>query len=54
MTPLAVTDPPASFDVEAFLRRERGRVNAALAGLASAHTRSAPAALRARVDALAP
>lgn len=46
MTPLAVTDPPASFDVEAFLRRERGRVNAALADLAAAHTRGAPTALR--------
>jgi geranylgeranyl pyrophosphate synthase len=46
VTSLAVTHPPASFDVEAFLRRERGRVNAALAALASAHTRSAPPALR--------
>jgi geranylgeranyl diphosphate synthase type II len=46
VTPLAVTDPPASFDVEAFLRRERDRVNAALSPLAAAHARNAPPALR--------
>jgi geranylgeranyl diphosphate synthase type II len=46
VTPLAVTDPPASFDVEAFLRRERERVNAALTTLAPAHAESAPPALR--------
>jgi geranylgeranyl pyrophosphate synthase len=41
-----VTDPPASFDVEAFLRRERDRVNAALSALAAAHAQSAPPPLR--------
>ncbi|HYR10954.1 MAG TPA: farnesyl diphosphate synthase [Longimicrobium sp.] len=46
MTFLAVTQPPASFDVEAFLLRERDRVNAALSALASAHAQGAPAPLR--------
>jgi geranylgeranyl diphosphate synthase type II len=46
VTFLAVTHPPASFDVEAFLLRERDRVNAALSALASAHAHGAPAPLR--------
>jgi geranylgeranyl diphosphate synthase type II len=46
VTSLAVSDPLASFDVEAFLLRERDRVNAALSPLASAHAQGAPAPLR--------
>jgi geranylgeranyl pyrophosphate synthase len=43
-------DPPAPFDTDAFLDRERDRVNAVLAGIAPALAEGAPAALRAPVS----
>ena len=46
MSPFAVTDPPTSFDVQAFLRRERDRVNGVLAALTPALADGAPPALR--------
>jgi geranylgeranyl pyrophosphate synthase len=46
VTAAAVTGSPASFDVDAFLARERDRVNAALATLVPAVAQGAPHTLR--------
>ena len=50
MTHAAVIDPPAGFDLDAFLDHERDRVNARLHALASTLAEGAPPALR---DAIA-
>jgi geranylgeranyl pyrophosphate synthase len=46
VTVAVLMDPPAIFDLDAFLDRERERVNAVLAGIAPALAEGAPAALR--------
>jgi geranylgeranyl diphosphate synthase, type II len=46
VTDIAATDPAAGFDLDAFVERERGWINAVLAGVAPSLAEGAPDALR--------